>query len=339
MAGAAITPRAMSARVRPSAKAQPVLEAYLLDFAGDLYGEEVEVEFIARFRADRPSPMERRWPHRCGRIAIRPARCLRPSSGTTPCAAFPWAARSSAATGLSATRLLERADERSVCARLLGESSWDHAPPRQRSKTKPAARAKSAPQRASLRRRNVKRQAKPSGESKDGESCRESRQVREVTSRQSQARERAAKARPVVKVEALLKSPAKPPQTGRDWSETLFLPKTDFPMKAGLPEREPELLKRWERLRLYERLRDEARGREKFILHDGPPYANGHLHIGTGAEQDPEGRHHPLATDDGQGRQLRAGLGLSRPAHRVEGRGGELSRQGQDQARPADADA
>ena len=51
-------------------------------------------------------------------------------------------------------------------------------------------------------------------------------------------------------------------------------------MKAGLPEREPELLKRWERLRLYDRLREEAMGREKFILHDGPPYANGHLHIG-----------------------------------------------------------
>ncbi|HYJ58807.1 MAG TPA: isoleucine--tRNA ligase [Methyloceanibacter sp.] len=71
-------------------------------------------------------------------------------------------------------------------------------------------------------------------------------------------------------------------QTGRDWSETLFLPKTDFPMKAGLPEREPEVLKRWERLRLYERLRAEARGREKFVLHDGPPYANANIHIGTG---------------------------------------------------------
>jgi isoleucyl-tRNA synthetase len=71
-------------------------------------------------------------------------------------------------------------------------------------------------------------------------------------------------------------------QTGRDWSETLFLPRTDFPMKAGLPEREPELLKRWEKLGLYQRLREEARGREKFVLHDGPPYANGHIHIGTG---------------------------------------------------------
>jgi|RifCSP13_1_1023834.scaffolds.fasta_scaffold06013_2 isoleucyl-tRNA synthetase len=71
-------------------------------------------------------------------------------------------------------------------------------------------------------------------------------------------------------------------QTGRDWSATLFLPKTDFPMKAGLPEREPELLKRWEKLGLYGRLRAEGRGRETFVLHDGPPYANGHIHIGTG---------------------------------------------------------
>jgi isoleucyl-tRNA synthetase len=71
-------------------------------------------------------------------------------------------------------------------------------------------------------------------------------------------------------------------QTGRDWSETLFLPKTDFPMKAGLPEREPELLKRWAGLRLYERLREEGKGRTKFVLHDGPPYANGNIHIGTG---------------------------------------------------------
>jgi isoleucyl-tRNA synthetase len=71
-----------------------------------------------------------------------------------------------------------------------------------------------------------------------------------------------------------------PGQTPRDWSETLFLPRTDFPMKAGLPQREPELLERWTKLGLYKRLREEARGREKFVLHDGPPYANGHLHIG-----------------------------------------------------------
>ena len=95
-----------------------------------------------------------------------------------------------------------------------------------------------------------------------------------------------SRAKPARKLQAPSPSPAvatvkpKPPQIGRDWSVTLFLPKTDFPMKAGLPEREPELLKRWEKLRLYDRMREEAMGREKFILHDGPPYANGHLHIG-----------------------------------------------------------
>jgi isoleucyl-tRNA synthetase len=66
----------------------------------------------------------------------------------------------------------------------------------------------------------------------------------------------------------------------RDYSETLFLPKTDFPMRAGLPQREPEILARWQRLGLYERLRAAAHGRPKFILHDGPPYANANIHIG-----------------------------------------------------------
>jgi isoleucyl-tRNA synthetase len=67
----------------------------------------------------------------------------------------------------------------------------------------------------------------------------------------------------------------------RDWSATLFLPKTDFSMKAGLPELEPRLLKRWEGLGMYRRLRQAAKGKTKFILHDGPPYANGNIHIGT----------------------------------------------------------
>lgn len=67
----------------------------------------------------------------------------------------------------------------------------------------------------------------------------------------------------------------------RDYSKTLFLPKTEFPMRAGLPQREPEILARWAKLGLYERLREAARGRDRFILHDGPPYANGHIHIGT----------------------------------------------------------
>ena len=68
----------------------------------------------------------------------------------------------------------------------------------------------------------------------------------------------------------------------RDWSKTLFLPKTDFGMKAGLPQLEPKLLDRWAKMDLYKLLRKAAKGREKFVLHDGPPYANGNLHIGTG---------------------------------------------------------
>lgn len=67
-----------------------------------------------------------------------------------------------------------------------------------------------------------------------------------------------------------------------DYKDTVFLPKTDFPMRAGLPKREPEWLERWERLKVYDRLRSETKGRPPFVLHDGPPYANGNLHIGHG---------------------------------------------------------
>jgi len=65
-----------------------------------------------------------------------------------------------------------------------------------------------------------------------------------------------------------------------DYSATLFLPQTEFPMRAGLPEREPGWLKRWEDMDLYGRQREAAKGRPHFTLHDGPPYANGNIHIG-----------------------------------------------------------
>jgi isoleucyl-tRNA synthetase len=71
----------------------------------------------------------------------------------------------------------------------------------------------------------------------------------------------------------------KPQKTDR-YRDTVFLPKTSFAMKAGLPQREPELLKRWEQIDLYNTLRKQSAGRPKYVLHDGPPYANGHLHIG-----------------------------------------------------------
>ena len=66
----------------------------------------------------------------------------------------------------------------------------------------------------------------------------------------------------------------------RDYSDTLNLPKTDFPMRAGLPKKEPETIARWQQENLYEQLRKDAAGRPKYVLHDGPPYANGNLHIG-----------------------------------------------------------
>jgi len=66
----------------------------------------------------------------------------------------------------------------------------------------------------------------------------------------------------------------------RDYRPTVFLPKTDFPMKAGLPQKEPAILARWLEGDIYQQVRRSREGREKFILHDGPPYANGDMHIG-----------------------------------------------------------
>ena len=63
--------------------------------------------------------------------------------------------------------------------------------------------------------------------------------------------------------------------------DTLQLPKTAFSMKASLPTKEPEILKKWEKNKIFEKLRKNSKGKEKFILHDGPPYANGHIHMGT----------------------------------------------------------
>jgi isoleucyl-tRNA synthetase len=65
-----------------------------------------------------------------------------------------------------------------------------------------------------------------------------------------------------------------------DYSKTLYLPQTEFPMRAGLPEKEPLLVKRWQDMGMYKRLRASAAGRKKYVLHDGPPYANGNIHIG-----------------------------------------------------------
>ncbi len=68
--------------------------------------------------------------------------------------------------------------------------------------------------------------------------------------------------------------------TKKDYSPSLYLPVTAFPMRAGLPQKEPEILARWEEIGLYKKLRETSKNRAKFVLHDGPPYANGNIHIG-----------------------------------------------------------
>jgi len=65
-----------------------------------------------------------------------------------------------------------------------------------------------------------------------------------------------------------------------DYKNTLNLPRSEFPMKANLNQKEPELLEKWESIKLYEKIREKSQGKPKFILHDGPPYANGHIHLG-----------------------------------------------------------
>ncbi|MCZ8150364.1 MAG: isoleucine--tRNA ligase [Roseomonas sp.] len=69
-------------------------------------------------------------------------------------------------------------------------------------------------------------------------------------------------------------------QAARDYRGTVILPKTDFPMRGDLPKREPDWLARWDRMGLWDRLRAQSAGRPPFVLHDGPPYANGNIHIG-----------------------------------------------------------
>ena len=69
-------------------------------------------------------------------------------------------------------------------------------------------------------------------------------------------------------------------ERNRDFRDTVTTPETAFPMRGNLPTREPEWLAHWEKMDLFNRLREESAGRPKFVLHDGPPYANGNLHIG-----------------------------------------------------------
>ena len=74
----------------------------------------------------------------------------------------------------------------------------------------------------------------------------------------------------------------KPDQAmSQDYNKTLNLPKTDFPMRGNLPKREPDTLQKWEDEDLYEQMIAKNEGKPKYILHDGPPYANGEIHLGT----------------------------------------------------------
>ncbi|HEY4172787.1 MAG TPA: class I tRNA ligase family protein, partial [Rhodopila sp.] len=67
----------------------------------------------------------------------------------------------------------------------------------------------------------------------------------------------------------------------RDYRDTVFLPRTSFPMRGDLPKKEPQILAKWDATDLWGKIRAASAGRKLFILHDGPPYANGNIHIGT----------------------------------------------------------
>ncbi len=99
-----------------------------------------------------------------------------------------------------------------------------------------------------------------------------------------------------------------------DYKNTLNLPRTDFPMKADLVTREPERLKKWETARLYEKIQQQRAGAEKFVLHDGPPFANGDVHIGTALNKILKDIIIKYQDPARQKRALHSRLGLPRPA-------------------------
>ncbi len=115
-----------------------------------------------------------------------------------------------------------------------------------------------------------------------------------------------------------------------DYKDTLNLPKTDFPMKANLTKREPEMLARWEGMRIYDRIRADAKGRKPYILHDGPPYANGNIHLGTALNKIIKDILIKAKNMDGPRQRLRPRLGLSRPPHRTPGGQGVGREEGGD---------
>ena len=83
-----------------------------------------------------------------------------------------------------------------------------------------------------------------------------------------------------------------------DYGKTLHLPETEFPMRGNLPKREPEILKFWEDNKIYEKRLELRKDAKPFILHDGPPYANGKLHIGHASTKTLKGHHHEIQDYD-----------------------------------------
>ena len=104
----------------------------------------------------------------------------------------------------------------------------------------------------------------------------------------------------------------------QNYKDTLNLPRTDFPMKANLAAREPEMLRIWEEERLYQEIQKSRESRELFVLHDGPPFANGDVHMGTALNKILKDFVGEIADDARQTRTVRPWLGLPWPANRVQ---------------------
>ena len=112
-----------------------------------------------------------------------------------------------------------------------------------------------------------------------------------------------------------------------DYKSTMNLPQTEFPMRANLAKREPEWLEFWAENDIYAKSLEVNEGGETFILHDGPPYANGHIHMGTAFNKVFKDLIVKYKTMRGYWSPYVPGLGLSRPAHRAPGREGPRCRE------------
>jgi hypothetical protein len=123
---------------------------------------------------------------------------------------------------------------------------------------------------------------------------------------------------------------SEPGHSMSDYKDTLNLPTTGFPMKANLAQREPARLKQWQDMQLFEKIREARAGRPRFILHDGPPYANGELHVGHAVNKVLKDIIVKYKTLDGFDAPYVSGLGLPRPADRAQCR--EEGRQARRQA-------